>query len=145
MTQPNPKVARSRLSLDSRLSDLAQVSPWVAELAAEYAIPPETRFAIELCLEEALSNSVRHGYHSEPGHGLAVEFSCSDSDLIFVVEDSAPPFEPKKPAAAAPADLDAVEPGGQGIRLMFQFARSVEYERSAGTNRLRLRFGIARD
>jgi serine/threonine-protein kinase RsbW len=144
MTQPNSKVAPCRLSLGSRLSDLAQVSPWVAELAAEHAIPPETRFAIELCLEEALSNSIRHGYRNEPGHRLAVEFSSSEDDLIFMVEDSAPPFEPKRPAAAAPADLNAVEPGGQGIRLMYQFARSVEYERSAGANRLRLRFAISR-
>lgn len=142
MTQPLPHDVRRRLSLTSSLAELARVSPWVGELAAEFSIPDEKRFAIELCLEEALSNIVRHGYRGEPGHNLTVEFAHTDGGVVFVVEDNAPVFEPKRPANPAPEDLSSLKPGGQGLRLLFRFADSVAYEKLAAGNRLTLGFEI---
>ena len=145
MTQPYPHDVRRRLSLTSSLAELGRVSPWIGELAAEFEIPNETRFAIELCLEEVLSNIVRHGYRGESGHNLSVEFVRAESGAIFVVEDSAPAFEPRQPADAVPEDLTTIQPGGQGLRLLFRFANSVEYERLADGNRVTLRFAIKKD
>lgn len=140
MTQSLPHDVRRRLQLTSSLSDLARVAPWVGELAEEYDIRDETRFAIELCLEEALSNIVRHGYQAEPGHEFSVDFVPTEGRLIFVVEDKAPSFEPKRPEDAPPETLDTITPGGQGIRLLYQFAGSVKYERLVGGNRLTIEF-----
>jgi len=145
MTQPYPRDVRRRLSLTSSLAELARVSPWIGELAAEFGIPNETRFAIELCLEEVLSNIVRHAYRGEPGHSLTVEFAHVEGSAIFVVEDDAPAFEPTQPADVIPEDLTTIQPGGQGLRLLFRFADSVEYERLADRNRVILRFEIKRD
>lgn len=142
MTQPLLHDVRRRLSLTSSLAQLARVSPWVGGLAAEFHIPEEKRFAIELCLEEVLSNIVRHGYRGEPGHNLTVDFVPDDEYAIFVVEDNAQVFEPKQPADAPPEDLSTIKPGGQGLRLLFRFADSVDHERLAGGNRLTLGFEI---
>lgn len=132
---------RRRLQLTSSLAELTRVTPWVGELAAEYAISTDTRFAIELCLEEVLSNIVRHGYRGEAGQALSVEFWCTEQSLIFVVEDSAPTFEPIRPGDAAVEDLDTMTPGGQGIRLLYRFATAVLYERLVRGNRLTMEFG----
>ena len=140
MTQTDSHVVRRRLSLTSTLGDLARVAPWVGDLASECNIPKETRFAIELCLEEALSNIVRHGYRGEPGHAFTVDFVGCEGDLNFVIEDRAPAFEPTKPADALLQDLNSIKPGGQGIRLLYRFAGSVKYERLADGNRLTLGF-----
>jgi len=142
MTQLLPHHVLRRLSLDSSLADLARVSPWVGELAGEFGIPSETRFAIELCLEEVLSNVVRHGYAGESGHDLIVQFVPGDGDAVFVVEDRAPAFEPRPPAETVPDDLSTIRPGGQGLRLLFRFANSVAYERLADGNRVTLRFEL---
>jgi serine/threonine-protein kinase RsbW len=131
---------RRRLELDSSLTELARVAPWVGELADEYDISGETRFAIELCLEEVLSNIVRHGYRGEAGRQISIDFSKRDGDLIFVVEDSAPHFEPLEPEDVVPESLDTITPGGQGIRLLYRFAGSVKYERLDGRNRLTIGF-----
>ncbi len=140
MTQPRPYDLRKRLSLTSSLSELERVSPWVSDLAENCEISGETRFAIELCLEEVLSNIVRHGYRSEPGHEITVDFARERDSLVFVVEDSAPPFEPLEPADSGPVSLETITPGGQGIRLLYRFASSVQYDRLPGGNRLTIRF-----
>ena len=142
MTQPRPYEVRKRLSLASSLSELTRVSPWVGELAAECEIPGEVRFAVELCLEEVLSNIVRHGYRGEAGHAIAVDFGRDERGLVFAVEDNAPPFEPIEPGDAVSESLDTITPGGQGIRLLFRFASSVGYERLSGGNRLTIRFDL---
>ncbi len=140
MTQPDSPTVRMRLELTSTLADLGRVASWVGELAAVYGFSDDVRFAIELCLEEALSNSVRHGYAGEAGHTLTVDFVRAEGKALFVVEDSAPAFEPLKPEDAAPADLNTMTPGGQGLRLMYRFAQSVGYERLEKGNRLTLGF-----
>ncbi|MGB8260462.1 MAG: ATP-binding protein, partial [Terracidiphilus sp.] len=115
---PAPAASR-RLVLASRLEELARVFPWVEALACAHALPPETCFAINLCLEEALSNAIRHGYAGDAGQTLTVEFALNSGQVVFVVEDAAPPFDPLTRAepAAAPT-LDELIPGGQGIHLI---------------------------
>ena len=139
-----------RLTLQSRLDDLALLWPWVEALAAEHAIPADTRFAIHLCLEEALSNIIRHGYRGEPNHAITVDctVNCEPEgvhELAFLVEDQAPPFDPLALAleeAPIPASIDELRPGGRGIRLLRAFAGSLDYRRLAGGNRLTIRFAI---
>ena len=142
MTYPHLHNVRRRLSLTSSLPELAKISPWLGELATELDIPGETRFAIELCLEEALSNIVRHGYRSEPGHTMTVDCSTDDGSVVFIVEDHAPPFEPTEPGEAEIEHLNTITPGGQGIRLLYRFAGSVKYERLSDGNRMILGFAL---
>jgi anti-sigma regulatory factor (Ser/Thr protein kinase) len=138
--------AEARLALESRLADLARVWPWVDALAAEHAIPADTRYAIDLCLEEALSNIIRHGYAGEPGHAITVSFTPrGPKGFTFIIRDNAPPFAPGEPAetSCAPVSLDQIELGGLGIRLMRKFAGALVYEPLADGNRLTLSFPVA--
>ncbi|SPE21013.1 putative anti-sigma regulatory factor, serine/threonine protein kinase [Candidatus Sulfotelmatomonas gaucii] len=142
--QPAP-----RLILQSRLSEIALLWPWVEALAAEYAMPSDTLFAVHLCLEEAVSNIIRHGYGEQPGHRITVDFSQENaSSLFFAIEDQAPPFDPlghpAVPAMPAAESIDRLEPGGHGIRLLRRFAGSLGYQRLANGNRLIIRFPIYR-
>ena len=138
-----------RLTIQSRLEDLALLWPWAEAIAEEYAAPEATRFAIHLCLEEALSNVIRHGYGGQPGRPINVEFSSAPGELVFAVEDQAPPFDPLAFAAGADSSFSAspfagqIPLGGQGIRLMRKFAGSLSYIRLGHGNRLILRFPLA--
>jgi anti-sigma regulatory factor (Ser/Thr protein kinase) len=137
------QVAEARLTLRGQLADLTLVSPWVEALAAKHGISGETRFAIDLCLEEALSNIVRHGYQGEPGHAIAVTFAVrTGGGLTFTVEDHAPPFAPSEEAELgdAPASIEELQPGGRGIQLMRRFAGSLAWERLPDGNRLTITF-----
>jgi anti-sigma regulatory factor (Ser/Thr protein kinase) len=138
---PDPAEDRDRLTLDSRLAELTRVAGWVEELAARYSISGNTVFAMNLCLEEALSNTIRHGYGEQPGRRVTVQFRRPGENVFeLVVEDDAPHFNPLElpPLPTIAEDPDRI--GGQGIRLMRSFADAVEYAASATGNELHLRF-----
>lgn len=135
----------SRLTLKSQLDDMAALWSWVESIAADNAIPADTVFGIHLCLEEAVSNVIRHGYGGQPGNTLTVDYSLSDGRvLLFTVEDQAPPFDPitapliEDEPATSP--MDYLRPGGRGILLMRNFANKLAYERLADGNRLTIGF-----
>jgi anti-sigma regulatory factor (Ser/Thr protein kinase) len=142
--------AEARLTLKSQLEDLSLVWPWVDTLARVHAIPDDTHFAIHLCLEEVLSNIIRHGYRGDPNQTITIRFiPDGTNELTFIIEDNAPPFSPIQPAdpreASAPArelTLDELEPGGQGLRLLRRFAGTLAYEQLAGGNRLTITFPL---
>ena len=139
--------AVDRLQLDSQLNELSRVTPWVEELADRHGLPAETRYAINLCLEEALANVVLHAYGGEPGHPILIETSVAGGSVFFAIEDQAPPFAPVDPGARngspTPANLETMQVGGNGIRLMYRFAGSICYEPLPCGNRLTLGFPMA--
>ena len=135
----------SRLTLKSQLDDMAMLWPWVEAIVAEYAISPDMAFTIHLCLEEAISNVIRHGYGGQPGYTLTVDYASPNAhEFVFTVEDQAPPFDPLDAPLIEeqpePSPEDLLRPGGRGILLMRRFASSIAYQRLANGNRLTIGF-----
>lgn len=137
-----------RLILRVILSEIAQVPPWIERLASDNAIPQSVQFASNLCLEEVLSNIILHGSggmdgkHGEQEGALVVSFSTPrEGCFLFVVEDEAPDFNPlDQPELPALNPNEAMRIGGQGLRLIHEFADKLEYERRPAGNRLKMYF-----
>jgi anti-sigma regulatory factor (Ser/Thr protein kinase) len=142
MNDHNANAECESLTLESELSEIARVPPWIEKLASLHAIPDRIQYAMDLCLEEALSNVIRHGYAGESNHAITVRCEPHRDGLItLVVEDDAPPFNPllvREPPL--PRSLGDIARGGQGIHLLKQFADAVEYERKPAGNRLTISF-----
>jgi serine/threonine-protein kinase RsbW len=134
-----------RLDLQSRLSDIARIPEWIEQLALRYGIPEDLRFAMDLCLEEALANTIIYGYLSEDNYPVSVDFANpSEGRYVFVVEDDAPKFNPLEGPELPPLTAGGeMRIGGQGIRLLRRFAHTLEYEATATGNRLRIGFSAA--
>jgi anti-sigma regulatory factor (Ser/Thr protein kinase) len=151
-----PSAPEPRLTLKGQLDELAVVLPWVQTLAAHYALPADTQFAIELCLEEALSNIIRHGYRGQASQSISIACAVERApsgveneaarELVFTIEDHAPPFNPLAQFAvapiSAPVSFDDFPPGGQGIRLMLKFASRLAWQQLPGGNRLCIAFAL---
>jgi serine/threonine-protein kinase RsbW len=133
---------KETLTLRSQMSELARISPWIEHLATQDAIPGETQFAINLCLEEALSNIMRHGYAGAPNRQIAILYSIPQTGVfVFVIDDQAPPFNPVTALEPPiPVSLDDTSVGGQGLRLLKHFADTLKYEVTPGGNRLSISF-----
>jgi anti-sigma regulatory factor (Ser/Thr protein kinase) len=139
--------SKSRLTLHSRIDDLTTLWSWVDALAPERPIPAETHSAIHLCLEEAISNIIRHGYCAGPDQIITVEYKeIAPHDLIFTIEDDAPPFDPIALSVAEPAPpvppIGELQDGGRGIQLLRKFADTLAYQRLPGGNCLTIGFRI---
>jgi serine/threonine-protein kinase RsbW len=132
-----------QLILGSQLADMERLPGWVEVLGERYGIGEQTKFAIHLCLEEAVSNVIRHGYSNSPGLEVMVNFSEPRKGyFVFAVEDNSPHFNPleqEELPKIGPGEPERI--GGQGIRLIKSFADSLEYEEVEGGNRLRMGFG----
>jgi len=127
------------LVLDSDLAAMARLPEWVDSVAARHGLPEQTVFAARLCLEESVSNSIRHGYQGAPGSQVRICFAGStERGWVFTVEDDAPRFNPLEQPELPALRPDSPEIGGQGIRLMKAFATSLAYEETATGNRLRI-------
>jgi anti-sigma regulatory factor (Ser/Thr protein kinase) len=142
MTRRETDQAEEKLILRSRLSEIAQLPVWVESLASRHEIPENAEFAINLCLEEAVSNIIRHGYGAGANGSVIVRFHGTEQDLfVFVIEDEAQHFNPL--AAPAPDRSGTIRVGGRGIPFLRHFTDKLEYEPTPAGNRLRLFFSSA--
>ena len=99
-------------------------------------------FRADLCLTEALTNSIVHGGNDAQAPETEIVCEIVGNWMRCRISDSGVPFDP---ASAEPGPLPtslAVE-GGAGIRLLQRFADECRYERRAGRNVLTfaIRFG----
>lgn len=121
------------------ITDLAE---WAEARAARLALNDETQSLIRLCIEEAVTNIIRHAYDDGPAHHvICVESGTENGAPCFIVSDDGRPFDPV--AADEPGRegniLDATV-GGRGIRLMRKFTKAMRYDRRDGRNHLTLFF-----
>ncbi|MDR3641963.1 MAG: ATP-binding protein [Humidesulfovibrio sp.] len=104
---------------------------------------------VELVLEEALMNIVRHAYPPDaPERLVALDCEAGEGTLRLNITDWGAPFDPVAPAnhrqeatleANLEADLEHRAPGGLGLFFIRSMAQA-SYARQGGANVLTLRF-----
>lgn len=88
-------------------------------------------YAVELVLEEWLTNVFRHG----GGTQVIMEVACDGQRVALRFSDDGITFDPTRaPEREAPATLDDAEPGGLGLFLIHRYSRRWHYAREAGRN-----------
>ena len=132
------------------IDDISAAAQWVDTIAVEQQFPEQLVFALQVCLEELLTNVVRHGGAKSSGDlsevpipPLNVEISISTGAqrVSMAVEDNGKPFDVvNAPAHGIDQPLDEVQPGGLGIQLIRNFASSIAYERAGLGNRVIVEF-----
>lgn len=131
------------------VADVTASARWLDTIATDQKLPEQLVFSLQLCLEELMSNIVRHGGAAGRKSGsdlspdvttpLNVEITVTveDQSVSMTVEDNGRPFDVVN-APARPIDkpLDEVEPGGLGIQLIRSFSSSLVYEQAGLGNRV---------
>ncbi|HTC62349.1 MAG TPA: ATP-binding protein [Candidatus Saccharimonadales bacterium] len=142
MTVREPNQPEACLSLQSKLSEIAQLPSWIGELALRHAISKDVEFAINVCLEEAVSNVIRHGYGDGEEGMVTVHFAMpAPESFEFVVEDEAQHFNPLD--APTPDTRGTPRVGGQGVHFLRHFTEKLEYTMTPTGNRLTMIFAGA--
>jgi anti-sigma regulatory factor (Ser/Thr protein kinase) len=115
------------------------MAAWAAGFARHANLSASATFGLQLCLEEAVSNIIRHGVAPAERPEILVMLAEGRDHVTAEIEDEGQPFDPGRFKARRPAP--AVEEGsGFGIPLMQRFAAAISYERSGTRNRLILTF-----
>lgn len=118
---PAPVLKNKTLLLDFRLASRVEEIAGLAE-AVDKALQEraDLAFAINLCLEELITNTIQHGLHGAPDRQIQVRLSRSDEWLEIIIKDDAPPFDPfvEAPAPTLDAELDERAIGGLGVHMV---------------------------
>ncbi len=141
MSQTAPAAPRRlRLTIDSRLEDVALVGAAVRAASEAAGVAADVAADVELGVVEIVDNCFEHGYSGAAGFDIDVELSVSAFGVTVVVEDTAP-TSPAEALRSAPAkldfDADVVEDlpeGGMGLMLLKNLMDDVTYRRDGERN-----------
>jgi anti-sigma regulatory factor (Ser/Thr protein kinase) len=106
---------------------MTKVSEGVTELLTKKGWPDEEVMKVELALQEALANAIRHGCKNDPTKKVqcSVTFDTA-GELLIVIRDPGPGF--KVDEVPNPLEGSNVfKPSGRGVFLINQLMDTVEY------------------
>ena len=129
-----------RLSVANDLGEIARASEQATELLEREGAGASTVYAVQLALEEVLSNVVRHAYEDFERHEIEIAIRIGVREVEIEIVDDGRAFDPlEAPEPDLGAPLAERRAGGLGIHLLRAYVREIRYERRAGRNALRLR------
>lgn len=107
----------------------------VKAFCAEHGVAPEIAFAVNVSIDELLTNTISYGYDDSDGHRIEMTVRMEGSVLVVELSDDAKPYDP---TAAPHPDIDApIERrpiGGLGVHFVRELMDSFRYRRSGGRN-----------
>jgi anti-sigma regulatory factor (Ser/Thr protein kinase) len=132
-------VAEHRLRNDP--AETRQLVAWVEDFAREARLPDAVRKAIDLSLEECVTNVISYAWNDEQEHWLLIRFKADQEQggAEIEIEDDGREFNPLTvPAADVAQPLENRPIGGLGIHMVRQLMDRVAYRRENGRNILTL-------
>jgi len=117
-----------KLTIGSDLSAVREVRDLILKEVDQFGFDRQSHFAIQLALEEAMINAMKHGNQLDPKKRVHIEFKISAKQLEVIVEDEGPGFE----RAGVPdptLDENIEKCSGRGILLIEAYMNSVHWSR----------------
>ncbi len=127
------------LTIPNRLDEIAPLARGTAAFLESHNVDPDATFAVDLALEEMVSNVIKYGYKDRDSDQICIRLRVGRDEITLVVEDSGPPFNPlelPEPDLDKPVDQRPI--GGLGVFLVRKTVDRMEYERLGNRNILRI-------
>lgn len=126
-----------RLTLPNDREAFGAARQAVFDFLAAHDTSEQTRFAVELVLEETLMNVIWHAFDDDARHDIDLRVQIQPDAIAMHFEDGGKAFDPLQAAAPTlPTSIDEAVPGGLGLMLVRKFSRSIAYERRGERNHL---------
>ena len=135
-----------KLQLTSAPDTLSLAQSWLETIGDAQHWPPRLTFILTLCLDEALTNILTHGFAYLPDGAplnspaiILLELYCDDLTLTLKIADNGRPFDPTQATPTAlQTQLDETVIGGHGLRLMRHYLHEIRYQFYDGFNHLQM-------
>lgn len=132
----NPETSSHRsLVLPADITQIPMLAEWIDTLK----LPKELNMAVNLALEETISNVMLYAYPENKSGEVHVDANISSKQAVFTITDSGIPFDPTsqtEPDITLSAEERDI--GGLGIHLVRQTMDEIYYERKDNKNILTL-------
>ena len=135
-----------KIILKNQLSELDHVRQSLEELSGTVGAHPKLMHAIDLSLDEVLTNIISYGYDDKVDHEIEVRVSLDTQSCIIEIEDDARHFNPVDlPEADTTSSLEERKVGGLGVHFVRTLMDEVEYKLQNNRNLLILKKRITED
>lgn len=138
------------LTLVNDLAEISRVAASFEAWAEPLDIPMPDLMALQLALEETITNVIHHGYRDAPSGSrrFTVEFSApaeSPPRIRLVITDDAPAYDPlARPEVDTSLPLEDRPVGGLGVHLVKNLMPRAAYARHDDHNILTLERELSR-
>ena len=123
------------VSLSNELREIAGVAERVDQFCAAHKLTPGVSYALNLSIDEILTNTINYGYDDDGPHRIEVIVSLEEDSLAVVIVDDSMPFDlGLAPERDLDLSLEDTPLGGLGLYLVHQMMDSVDYRREGGCN-----------
>jgi serine/threonine-protein kinase RsbW len=130
----NMGLRKVKLIIESDLDDVPLVGIAVNRFCSYAAFSETDAFNIELCVVEAVTNSIKHAYGEKSGHEVMVVFTLSEKEAVFEVCDKGKPMNPERLKKAdlgtshvEKQPINSIADCGRGLGIMKEIMDCVEY------------------
>ena len=127
-----------RLPVD--LKEIEHLNRIVRQFGDLHEVPGRTLYAVNLALDEVVTNVVLHGFDDASNQEVQASLTVREGIITAEVEDGGRAFNPlDAPVPDLTASLDERTLGGLGIHLVKSLMDRVEYRRDGEKNVLTVR------
>ncbi len=135
------KPRQIKLSIDSDLEDVFLISLAMRGLFSLIPLTDIESDQVELCLVEAVNNSIEHAYGKQQGHEVYVVVTLYQERLVLEVCDAGKPMDENQLESIDMTfqdfnldDLESIPEEGRGLPIMKAIMDSVSYQSQNGRN-----------
>lgn len=94
----------------------------------------DVAFKMAVCITEACSNVIKHGYKHDRSKEITLRIRVSDGAVSLIIEDLARRFNPLDAESPDLSSVTDLQKGGMGILMLRKMARDISYERKGNRN-----------
>ena len=139
------------LSIESQYHNVPLVNAAVRKLCSLVPFGDKDTYATELCVTEAVVNSIKHAYQDEPDHTVAVIFCLLATELVIEVQDTGKSMDPALLEVNRDAslkfdimDTDNIPESGRGLAIIQNYMDEVHYRVEENGNFLTMKKKIVK-
>ena len=124
------------ISLVNDVSEIAGVADRIDEFFQANGIGPKTAYALNLSIDEVLTNTIEYGYDDDEPHRIEIALRKEADKVVAVIEDDSREFDLSGPPPEVDFDasLEDRAIGGLGLFLVHELMDRVGYRRTDGRN-----------
>jgi serine/threonine-protein kinase RsbW len=145
MTNASTPWKRLAFEIESRFEAAPLLGQVARLLCTSAGFNPVEGGQVELCVVEAVNNSIQHAYQGDPDHSVELEVTLLNSQLIFDVWDSGTPADAVRmngdhcrALEVNPDCVKDISESGRGLAIIQEVMDSFEYTPGTERNRFRM-------
>ncbi len=136
------KNMEKEIIIDNQLDEIPRVNQFIEELGMSLKLPSGITMSVNLAIEEAITNIIRHAYPKDKTGEIMLRAAVAPGVLTFFISDEGISFDPtdkKLDNNEAPVSLEKRLTQGLGLFLIRRTMDEVEYHSVDNRNQLILR------